>query len=119
MFMILGCVIYPNNWDDPNIVDICENSRSYFSGKCRIKWAYILAIIGIFDILFLAILALVMSRRQASNYKIASTVSFVDQSTGQHQGETAESNPVFNVENSYNYENRNKYDANSFRDFQI
>ncbi|RNA17791.1 lipoma HMGIC fusion partner-like 3 [Brachionus plicatilis] len=62
--IISRCVIYPNNWDDPRIVDICETSRSYSSGKCEIKWAYILSIIGIFDILFLAILSLVMSRRQ-------------------------------------------------------
>lgn len=72
--MILGCVIYPNNWDDPKIVEICETSTSYFSGKCAIRWAYILAIIGIFDIGFLATLALVLSRRQVNNYKIASGI---------------------------------------------
>ena len=76
--MILGCVIYPNNWDDPKIVEICETSTSYFSGKCAIRWAYILAIIGIFDIGFLATLALVLSRRQATNYKIASAINYVD-----------------------------------------
>lgn len=110
MFMILGCVIYPNNWDDPKIVDICETSNSYHSGKCKIKWAYILAIIGIFDILILAILALVMSRRQASNYRIASTVSFVENGRTQ----SGETNSAYNVESS----NR-KLDNNSFRDFQI
>lgn len=77
-FMFLGCVVYPNNWGEPRVVNICYNSSSYFSGKCRIKWAYILAIIGIFDILLLGILALVLSRRQAPNYKIATAVNLVD-----------------------------------------
>lgn len=76
--MILGCVIYPNNWDNPKIVEICETSYSYYAGKCSIKWAYILAIIGIFDILILGSLALVLSRRQASNYKVSSRLNFVD-----------------------------------------
>jgi hypothetical protein len=108
--MILGCVIYPYNWDDPQIVDICETSKSYYSGKCRIKWAYILAIISIFDILFLAILALVLSRRQATNYRIASTVSFVDSQNPNC------SNQAFTIETS---DLRSKYDSPSFRDFQI
>ena len=110
MFMILGCVIYPNNWDDPKIVDICETSKSYSSGKCRIKWAYILAIIGIFDILFLAILALVMSRRQVNNYKVTSTISYLE----------SQRNSGFNTESSQNMSSHNsKNDTQSFRDFQI
>lgn len=106
MFMILGCVIYPNNWDDPRIVDICETSRSYSSGKCEIKWAYILSIVGIFDVLFLGILALVMSRRQANNYRISSFNNL-----------DYERNANFNPELSQNISS--KYDSNSFRDFQI
>ena len=78
MCMILGCVIYPNNWDNRRITDICETSTSYYPGKCEIRWAYILAIIGIFDILFLAILALVLSRRQANNFKLTSAISLND-----------------------------------------
>ncbi|CAF1022901.1 unnamed protein product [Brachionus calyciflorus] len=108
MFMILGCVIYPNNWDDPKIVDICEISKSYSSGKCRIKWAYILAIIGIFDILFLAILALVMSRRQVNNYRVTSAIGYLE----------TKKNPGY-VESTDNITIASKNDSQSFRDFQI
>jgi hypothetical protein len=64
----MGCSIYPNNWDSKIVTDVCETSLSYYAGKCQIRWAYILAIIGIFDILFLCILAFVLARRQASPY---------------------------------------------------
>ena len=74
---ILGCALYPNNWDSTRIVNICETSSSYYVGKCVIRWAYILAIVGIFDILFLSILALVLARRQASNFQ-ESQINFVD-----------------------------------------
>jgi len=66
--MIIGCVVYPYNWGKKIITDICETSSSYFSGKCHIRWAYILAIIGIFDVLFLCILAFVLARRQATDF---------------------------------------------------
>ncbi len=42
MFMIFGVVIYPNNWDKNEVVEICETSDSYNVGKCQIRWAYIL-----------------------------------------------------------------------------
>lgn len=128
--MAFGCLIYPYNWSDPQIVDICETSRSYYAGKCRIKWAYILAVISIFDILFLAILALVLSRRQASNYHIASTISFVDSQSG-----ACSSNQAFSIDNGcdlrrsicHGGSNHNiakltaaaTADTPSFRDFQI
>lgn len=79
--MILGCVIYPNNWDTRRITDICETSSRYNVGKCEIRWAFILALIGIFDILSLSILALVLSRRQANVLKVTSGVCLNDSST--------------------------------------
>lgn len=109
MFMILGCVIYPNNWDNPKIVDICETSSSYYPGKCQIRWAYILAIIGIFDILCLAILALVLSRRQTNNYKIASSLHYND---SLNRADLTNNNNTLNT-------NTTKIDSNSFRDFRI
>lgn len=109
--MAFGCIIYPYNWGDAQIVDVCETSKSYFAGRCRMKWAYILAIISIFDILFLAILALVLSRRQATNYRIASTISFVDGPNG-----ATCSNQAFSIDGC---DLRSKHDTPSFRDFQI
>jgi len=37
-------------------------------GQCSMRWAYILAIIGIFDILIIAILAFVLALRQADKW---------------------------------------------------
>jgi hypothetical protein len=139
-FMFLGCVVYPNNWGDAKIVDVCETSTNYFSGKCRIKWAYILAIIGIFDILLLAILALVLSQTQATNYKIATAVNIVDTTAadggtmmstvggaGQHvivaetnAGFTADSyHEEYLTENKSQQQPYQQTDDTSFRDFQI
>lgn len=75
--MILGCLIYPSVWDSKRVKDICETSSKYYVGKCAVRWAYILAVIGIFDILILAVLALVLSRKQISNFKI-STINYID-----------------------------------------
>jgi hypothetical protein len=77
--MIMGCVLYPNNWDSSRVTSVCETSSSYYVGKCTVRWAYILAIVGIFDILFLAILAFVMARRQANNFQ-ESQINFADKS---------------------------------------
>ena len=59
------------------IVNVCETSSSYYVGKCTVRWAYILAIVGIFDILFLSILAFVLARRQAANFE-DSQINFAD-----------------------------------------
>ena len=69
--MILGCIIYPSVLDSERVKEICETSSKYHVGKCEVRWAYILAVISIFDILILSILALVLSRKQISNFKIS------------------------------------------------
>jgi hypothetical protein len=64
--MFLGCVIYPAGWNNPAVQRVCGNDADTFQlGQCGIRWAYILAIIGIFDAFILAILAFVLSSRQA------------------------------------------------------
>lgn len=64
--LLLGCVVYPAGWDSREVLRICSNDAGkYALGDCTIRWAYILAIIGIFDALVLAILAFVLSSRQA------------------------------------------------------
>ena len=63
---MLGCIIYPAGWDHEDIRAVCSNDADKFSlGDCTIRWAYILAIVGIFDSLLLSILAFVLSARQA------------------------------------------------------
>lgn len=64
--MFLGSVIYPVGWDNENVRRICgQDAGRFLIGNCAVRWAYILAIIGIFDVLILAILAFVMASRVA------------------------------------------------------
>lgn len=66
LFMAVGCIIYPNAYDDDDVRRICgQDATAYNMDKCRIRWAYILAIVLIFDALILAILAFVLAARQA------------------------------------------------------
>lgn len=66
IFMFLGCVIFPHGWDHFYVKRICGDSTGrYHIGNCEMRWAYILAIIGIFDILILTVLAFVLGCRQA------------------------------------------------------
>ena len=64
--MFLGCVLFPAGWDNKEVRRVCGNGAAkYQIGDCGIRWAFILAIIGIFDAFILAILAFVLSSRQA------------------------------------------------------
>ena len=64
--MFLGCIIYPVGWNNVSVQGVCGAGAAVFQiGQCGIRWAYILAIIGIFDIFVLAILAFVLASRQA------------------------------------------------------
>lgn len=64
--MILGCVIYPNGWDHHVVRRICgQNADKFQLDRCGIRWAYILAIILIFDAIILAVLAFVLASKQA------------------------------------------------------
>ncbi|PVD24824.1 hypothetical protein C0Q70_15310 [Pomacea canaliculata] len=58
IFMFLACVIYPNGWGSSEVLEICGTTASeYRLGECSIRWAYILAMLGIFDAAALALLA--------------------------------------------------------------
>ena len=64
--IFLGCVIYPNGWDSDAVRKICGlTAGSYNPGVCELRWAYILAIVLIFDAAILAILAFVLAAKQA------------------------------------------------------
>lgn len=68
--MFLGCVIFPAGWNNQEIKRICgPESTKYKLGDCEMRWAYILAIIGIFDCLFLAVLAFVLACTQPKSLK--------------------------------------------------
>lgn len=64
--LVLGCIIFPNGWDSEVIRDMCgEDTGKYTLGNCSVRWAYILAIIGILDALILSFLAFVLGNRQS------------------------------------------------------
>ncbi|KAI3370494.1 hypothetical protein L3Q82_025252, partial [Scortum barcoo] len=64
--LVLGCLIFPNGWDSEVIRDMCgEDTGKYTLGNCSVRWAYILAIIGILDALILSFLAFVLGNRQS------------------------------------------------------
>ncbi|XP_014770037.1 LHFPL tetraspan subfamily member 3 protein [Octopus bimaculoides] len=64
--MLLGCVVYPNGWDNETVRRICGvEATKYYLDRCTIRWAYILAIILIFDAIILAVLAFVLAAKQA------------------------------------------------------
>ncbi|XP_068172512.1 LHFPL tetraspan subfamily member 4 protein isoform X2 [Antennarius striatus] len=64
--LVLGCGIFPNGWDAEVVRDMCgEDTGRYALGGCSVRWAYILAIIGILNALILAFLAFVLGNRQS------------------------------------------------------
>ncbi|XP_062990257.1 LHFPL tetraspan subfamily member 3 protein [Elgaria multicarinata webbii] len=65
--LVLGCMIYPDGWDATEVKRMCgEKTDKYTLGACSIRWAYILAIIGILDAMILSFLAFVLGNRQDS-----------------------------------------------------
>lgn len=63
--LVLGCMIYPDGWDSDEVRRMCgEQTDKYSLGACSVRWAYILAIMGILDALILSFLAFVLGNRQ-------------------------------------------------------
>ncbi|KPM06612.1 lipoma HMGIC fusion partner-like protein 4 protein-like protein [Sarcoptes scabiei] len=62
--MLVGVLIFPIGWDTPIVREVCGNdSDSYALGQCGIRWAFILALIGVVDSIVLSILAFVLGTR--------------------------------------------------------
>lgn len=60
-------MIYPDGWDSDEVKRMCgEQTDKYTLGACSVRWAYILAIMGIMDALILSFLAFVLGNRQDS-----------------------------------------------------
>lgn len=58
-------MIFPDGWDSETIRDMCgARTGKYSLGDCSVRWAYILAIIGILNALILSFLAFVLGNRQ-------------------------------------------------------
>ncbi|KAM9326675.1 LHFPL tetraspan subfamily member 3 protein-like [Gastrophryne carolinensis] len=60
----LGCILFPDGWDSSAVRPLCGyRSDRYELGTCSVNWAYILAILGIFDCLILSVLAFTLGKR--------------------------------------------------------
>ncbi|XP_030222995.1 LHFPL tetraspan subfamily member 3 protein [Gadus morhua] len=63
--LVLGCMIYPDGWDSDEVRKMCgEQTDKYSLGACSVRWAYIMAIMGILNALILSFLAFVLGNRQ-------------------------------------------------------
>ncbi|XP_034977155.2 LHFPL tetraspan subfamily member 5 protein isoform X1 [Zootoca vivipara] len=63
--LAIGCLLYPDGWDSPEVKRMCgEKTDKYTLGVCTVRWAYILCIIGILDAFILSFLAFVLGNRQ-------------------------------------------------------
>uniref|UniRef100_A0A2P2HZ64 Tetraspan membrane protein of hair cell stereocilia homolog n=1 Tax=Hirondellea gigas TaxID=1518452 RepID=A0A2P2HZ64_9CRUS len=68
--ILAGCLlgaavcVYPLGFSSSEVRHLCgPTARQYNVGECSIRWAYVLAIIGVFDAVVLAALALVLATR--------------------------------------------------------
>lgn len=62
--MLIGCLLFPAGWNSRVIEEVCGTEADvYDPGQCGIRWAYILAMIGVIDCAVLSILAFVLGTR--------------------------------------------------------
>ncbi|XP_013777227.1 lipoma HMGIC fusion partner-like protein 4 [Limulus polyphemus] len=62
--MLVGVLTFPAGWDSEVVREVCGPEATDFNpGQCDLRWAYILAIIGVCDCTVLAILAFVLGSR--------------------------------------------------------
>lgn len=62
--MVIGVLTFPAGWDVSVVRDVCgPDAGDYDPGQCGIRWAYILAVIGVADCVVLAALAFVLGTR--------------------------------------------------------
>ncbi|CAF0860468.1 unnamed protein product [Adineta ricciae] len=55
---LIALIIYPSGFDNDTVRSVCgPNANDFYIDTCQVRWAYIVAIIGFFNILILAILA--------------------------------------------------------------
>uniref|UniRef100_A0A914WT22 Uncharacterized protein n=1 Tax=Plectus sambesii TaxID=2011161 RepID=A0A914WT22_9BILA len=68
--MLTGCVVYPAGWDHEKVRAVCGSEADrYRMGSCELRWSYILALIGVFDVFFLCLLGFILACKQPSRVK--------------------------------------------------
>ncbi|UYV62308.1 LHFPL5 [Cordylochernes scorpioides] len=62
--MVIGVLIFPAGWDADVVREVCgAEADDYNPGQCGVRWAFILAVIGVCDCAVLASLAFVLGTR--------------------------------------------------------
>ena len=64
--LLVALLVFPVGWDAERLREVCgQGADKYRLGRCGIRWAYMLAIVGAIDALVLAALGFVLSSREA------------------------------------------------------
>lgn len=60
----VGVAVFPAGWSASEVRAVCgPTARQYHVGECEVRWAFVLAIIGVLDAIVLAALAFVLATR--------------------------------------------------------
>lgn len=63
--LLIAVIVYPAGFDNDLIRSVCgSNVNDFFIDTCQVRWAYILAIIAVFNVLILAVLAFFLGLKQ-------------------------------------------------------
>lgn len=63
--LAVGILCYPAGWDNPEVKGVCgPEADNYSIGNCRVRWAYILAIVAFFDSIILGCLAFTLAGKK-------------------------------------------------------
>ena len=61
----MALLVFPVGWDAARLQEVCgPEADKYQLGRCGIRWAYMLAMVGAIDALVLAALGFVLSSRE-------------------------------------------------------
>ncbi|CAK1589866.1 unnamed protein product [Parnassius mnemosyne] len=62
--MVAGAAVYPAGWNELAVQETCgPTADQYNIGRCHVRWAYLLAVIGCLDGIVLAVLAFILATR--------------------------------------------------------
>merc|ERR1711879_5683 len=63
--MLITILSYPAGWDNSSVINVCgPEADDFVLGRCDIRWAYMLAVLGAADCFLLGMLALTLGWRQ-------------------------------------------------------
>ncbi|CAK1547853.1 unnamed protein product [Leptosia nina] len=62
--LVAGVAVYPAAWNEATVQETCGPAADQYNiGRCQVRWAYLLAIIGCLDGIVLAALAFILATK--------------------------------------------------------